>query len=173
VFIDSRNEIYGDLMRDIAASLKAPDAWTSFLGRHRIEAAFLRYNPTLQKVFYNAPDGSRRTGERAFSATYFPAAEWALVYWDDDVMVMLRRTPDHLDAIGRLEYRAIQPDDWRFLWAGAVIGKVQAGPILAELERKLAEDPTCERARMLRERFAPFVAADAAAEGSNTVRRGR
>ena len=171
VFIDSRNEIYGDLMRDIAASLQAPGAWTSFLGRHRIETAFLRYNPTLQKVVYTAPDGSRRTGERAFSATYFPGTEWALVYWDDDVMVMLRRSPEHQEAIARLEYRAIQPDDWRFLWAGAMIGKVQAGPILAELERKLAEDPTCERALMLRERFAPFVAAGAVEP--KTVRRGR
>jgi len=159
VFIDSRNEIYGDLMRDIAASLKEPGVWSGFLGRHRIEAAFLRYNPTLQKVVYTAPDGSRRTGERAFSATYFPSPDWALVYWDDDVMVMLRRTPEHAPAIARLEYRAIQPDDWRFVWASAMIGKVPPGPILAEVERKLREDPDCARARELRERFLPFVEA--------------
>ncbi|HET8947861.1 MAG TPA: hypothetical protein VFQ07_12840 [Candidatus Polarisedimenticolia bacterium] len=159
VFIDSRNEIYGDLMRDIAASLKAPAAWNDFLDRHGIEAAFLRYNPTLQKVYYTAPDGSRRTGERAFSATYFPVAGWALVYWDDDVMVMLRRTPEHAEAIARLEYRALQPDDWRFLWASALIGKVPPGPILAEVDRKLREDPDCARAKELRERFAPFAAA--------------
>jgi hypothetical protein len=159
VFIDSRNEIYGDLMRDIAASLQAPGAWSAFLDRHHIEAAFLRYNPTLQKVVYKAPDGSQRTGERAFSATYFPAPDWALVYWDDDVMVMLKRTPEHAEAIARLEYRALQPDDWRFLWASALIGRVAPGPILAEVERKLREDPDCARARALRERFAPFVAA--------------
>jgi len=159
VFIDGRNEIYGDLMRDIAASLKEPAAWKAFLDRHRIEAAFLRYNPTLQKVVYTAPDGSHRTGERAFSATYFPRASWALVYWDDDVMVMLRRTPEHEETIARLEYRALQPDDWRFLWASALIGKVPPGPIMAEVERKLREDPDCARAKALQERFAPFAAA--------------
>jgi hypothetical protein len=159
VFIDSRNEIYGDLMRDIAASLKEPAAWNAFLDRHKIEAAFLRYNPTLQKVVYTAPDGSHRTGERAFSATYFPIASWALVYWDDDVMVMLRRTPEHEETIARLEYRALQPDDWRFLWASALIGKVPPAPILAEVERKLREDPDCARAKALQERFAPFAAA--------------
>ncbi|HEV8200337.1 MAG TPA: hypothetical protein VGS03_09975 [Candidatus Polarisedimenticolia bacterium] len=159
VFIDSRNEIYGDLMRDIAASLKEPAAWNAFLDRHKIEAAFLRYNPTLQKVVYTAPDGSHRTGERAFSATYFPIASWALVYWDDDVMVMLRRSPEHEETIARLEYRALQPDDWRFLWASALIGKVPPGPILAEVERKLREDPDCARAKALQERFAPFAAA--------------
>jgi len=159
VFIDSRNEIYGDLMRDIAGSLKEPAAWNDFLRRHEIEAAFLRYNPTLQKVVYTTRDGSHRTGERAFSATYFPAPDWALVYWDDDVMVMLRRTPEHADTIARLEYRALQPDDWRFLWASALIGKVPPGPILAEVERKLREDPDCARAKALQERFAPFAAA--------------
>jgi len=159
VFIDSRNEIYGDLMRDIAASLKEPAAWSAFLDRYGIEAAFLRYNPTLQKVVYTTPDGSHRTGERAFSATYFPIASWALVYWDDDVMVMLRRTPEHQETIARLEYRALQPDDWRFLWASALIGKIPPGPILAEVERKLREDPDCGRAKALQERFAPFAAA--------------
>jgi len=73
--------------------------------------------------------------------------------------VMLRRTPEHAPAIARLEYRAIQPDDWRFVWASAMIGKVPPGPILAEVERKLREDPDCARARELRERFLPFVEA--------------
>ncbi|HZN03399.1 MAG TPA: hypothetical protein VFD06_07395 [Candidatus Polarisedimenticolia bacterium] len=170
VFIDSRNEIYGDLMRDIAVSMKGPDAWRGFLDRHRIDAAFLRYNPTLQKVVYTAPDGSQRTGERAFSATYFPSTAWALVYWDDDVMVMLRRTGRHADTIARLEYRALQPDDWRFLWASALIGRIPGGPILAEIQRKLREDPDCARARELREWFAPFAGAP---EEATLSRRGR
>jgi hypothetical protein len=171
VFIDSRNEIYGGLMHEIAGAMKEPGTWSAFLERHDIAAAFLRYNPTLQKVLYKAPDGSQRQGERAFSVTYFPAAAWALVYWDDDVMVVLRRTPANDEAIARLEYRAVQPDDWRFLWASAVIGRVSAGPILAELQRKLREDPGCLRARELMERFAPFVEAEAAA--TEPRRRGR
>jgi len=109
---------------------------------------------------------------RAFSAAYFQSSRWALVYWDDDVMVVLRRAPANDAAIARLEYRAVQPDDWRFLWASAVIGRVPAGPILAELQRKLREDPGCLRARALMERFAPFVEAEAA-DGAGTRQRGR
>ena len=170
VFIDGRNEIYGDLMRDIAVSMKGPETWSGLLDRHGIEAAFLRFNPTLQKVIYSAADGSQRTGERAFSATYFPSSSWALVYWDDDVMVMLRRTERNAAIIARLEYRALQPEDWRFLWASLLIGRIPAAPIVAEIDRKLREDPDCARARDLMGVFAPFVAEP----GSATLsRRGR
>ena len=42
---------------------------------------------------------------------------------------------------------AIQPEDWRYLYAGVVTGHEALGPILGELRRKLSEDPGCARAR--------------------------
>jgi hypothetical protein len=154
VFIDGRNEIYPDLLRDVFEALKTPEAWTALLDRHAIDSAFLRYPPTRQKVLYPGRQGGPPiAGERAFSAAYFPRETWALVYWDDDAMIYLRRTPEHREAIARLEYRAVHPDDWPYLFAGVLLGRVDARPILAEISRKLAEDPACRRARTL---FAKF-----------------
>jgi hypothetical protein len=157
VFIDSRNEIYGALLRDIAGAMSGPDAWRALLDRERIDAAFLRYPPTLQKVVYTGMDGSRKVAERAFSAAYFPKADWALVYWDDDAMIFVRRTPEHEEMIKRREYVALNPDDWQYAFAGVLIGRIPPGRILDELQRKLAEDPGCLRARDLLARFAAFA----------------
>jgi hypothetical protein len=157
VFVDGRNEIYGDLLHDIALSMQGPETWKAFLERRGIEAAMLRYQPTLQKVLYRAPDGTQHPGERAFAATYFPQSDWAIVFWDDDGMILVRRDAAHQDVIARQEYRALHPEDWRFQWAGALIGQVPAGPILADLERKLREDPHCARALELQKRFATFA----------------
>jgi hypothetical protein len=153
VFIDSRNEIYGGLLRDIAGAMAGPDTWRALLDRERIDAAFLRYPPTLQRVVYTGMDGSRKTAERAFSAAYFPATDWALVYWDDDAMIFVRRTPDHEEMIKRREYVALNPDDWQYAFAGVLLGRIPPGRILDELQRKLAEDPGCLRARDLLARF--------------------
>lgn len=159
VFIDGRNELYGPLMQEIARAMEGPESWKSLLDRHAIDAAFLRYPPELQKVYWTGFDGRRHTGVRAFSVAYFPGIEWALVYWDDDAMVFLRRGPENDSVIARHEYRAFNPDDWQFLRASIQIGRVDPAPILAEIRRKLEEDPACERARTLLRQFEPFEAA--------------
>jgi hypothetical protein len=111
-------------------------------------------------------NGAKKTGERAFSAAYFPATDWALVYWDDDAMIFVRRTPEHADLIQRRESVALNPDDWQYAFAGVLIGRIPVGRILDELQRKLAEDPGCVRARDLLQRFARFAPpSDGAAAG--------
>jgi len=150
VFIDGRNEIYGDLLREIFAAMRDPAAWAALLGRYDIDAAFLRYPPSLQRVLYPGREGGPPTaGERAFSAAYFPRPSWALVYWDDDAMIFLRRSQGHTAAIARLEYRSINPDDWRDQYAAVLAGRRPVGPILEEIRRKLAEDGSCRRAQTL------------------------
>jgi hypothetical protein len=154
VFIDSRNEIYGGLLKDIAGAMATPDSWRALIDREQIDVAFLRYPPALQKVVYTGLNGAKKTGERAFSAAYFPASGWALVYWDDDAMIFVRRTAEHEELIRRREYVALNPDDWQHAFAGVLIGRIPVGRILDELQRKLAEDPDCVRARDLLGRFA-------------------
>jgi len=150
VFIDGRNEIYPGLLREVFGSLNDSRAWEAFLARLDVDAAFLRYTPALERVVQPGTDGRRgRVSERAFSANHFRKEAWALVYWDDDAMVMLRRTPENADVIAREEYRAIQPEDWRHDYAGVLTGRVPLGPILAELQRKTRDDPDCARARAL------------------------
>jgi len=150
VFIDGRNEIYPDLLREVFASLNDSRDWQALLARLDIDSAFLRYAPGLEQVVRPGPDGRRgRVMERAFSINHFPSDAWALVYWDDDAMIVVRRSPENAAVVARHEYRAIHPEDWRYLYAGVVTGRQPLDPILGELERKLREDPGCARARAL------------------------
>ena len=150
VFVDGRNEVYPRLLTDIFASLGDSRAWQAFLKRHDIDAAFVRYSQVLERVVRKGTDGlPDAVLERSFSANHFPREDWALVYWDDDAMIFARRSREHEGVIARHEYRAIHPEDWRYLVAGVAAGHLQAGPILEELRRKLRDDPGCARARAL------------------------
>jgi hypothetical protein len=154
VLIDGRNEVHAALLRDLFAALKDSREWEAFLDRHGIDSAFLRYSPTLQRVVVPPTSGKPgRVFERAFSAAYFPKERWALVYWDDDAMILVRRSRQYESVISRLEYRSVHPDDWRDLTARVLSGGMSVEPILAELRRKLEEDPSCVRARGLLDYF--------------------
>ena len=163
VFIDGRNEVYPRLLREVFASVNDSRAWQAFLEGQGIDAAFVRYSPSLERVVIPGPDGRPgRVLERAFSANHFPSRDWALVYWDDDAMIFARRIPENDDVIARLEYRSVQPEDWRYILAGVLAGRVEPGPILADLERKLQDDPGSARARMLLAAFRRVSRADGA-----------
>jgi hypothetical protein len=163
VFIDGRNEVYPRLLREVFASVNDSRAWRAFLEGHGIDAAFVRYSPALEKVVMPGTDGRPgRVLERAFSANHFPSQDWALVYWDDDAMIFARRIPANGGVIARLEYRSVQPEDWRYILAGVLAGRVEPGPVLADLERKLQDDPGSARAQMLLAAFRRVSRADGA-----------
>ncbi len=173
VFIDGRNEVYTGLLREIFAALDDRPAWERLLERYRIDAALLRYPPSLEKVLVpGAPGRPPSVVERAFSALRFPEESWALVYWDDDALVFVRRAAEYKDVIGRLEYRAIRPDDWRFVYAGVLARHRPVGPVLQEIRRKLSEDPACERARTLLRTFSDLAEA-LGPEAAGEAARGR
>ena len=154
VFIDGRNEVYPRLRRKVFASVNDSRAWQAFLDGNGIDAAFVRYSPALERVMIPGAKGRPdRVLERAFSANHFPQQDWALVYWDDDAMIFARRTPANDGLIARLEYRAVQPEDWLYVLAGVLAGRVEPGPILEDLERKLREEPGSIRARFLLAKF--------------------
>ncbi len=158
VFIDGRNEVYPLLLRDIFASSNDSRAWQAMLGRYDIDAALVRYMPSLERVDRPGTEGGPGSvRERSFSANHFPARDWALVYWDDDAMIFVRRSPENVSVIARNEYRAIQPEDWRYQLAGVITGHTDAGPIVEELQRKLHEDPRCARAWALLNTFNPLA----------------
>ncbi|HEV8702710.1 MAG TPA: hypothetical protein VGV60_15655 [Candidatus Polarisedimenticolia bacterium] len=154
VFIDGRNEVYPRLLREVFASLNDSRAWQAFLEGHGIDAALVRYSPALERVMIPGANGRPdRVLERAFSANHFPRQDWALVYWDDDAMIFARRTPANDGVIARLEYRAVQPEDWLYVLAGVLARRVDPGPIVKDLERKLREEPGSVRARFLLAKF--------------------
>ena len=150
-FLDDRNEIHEPLLAEIHSILGSSDprAWQAMLDRHRVAVALLRYNPPFTVL---RPDG-RTLGRRGFSALWFPDQRWALVYWDDIAMVLVDRTTADPALLERFAYRVIRPDD-----ADQLRSQIAAEPALAplaaaELARKLAEQPDCERALALSEQL--------------------
>jgi hypothetical protein len=155
VFIDGRNEVYEDLLREVFTALRSAPAWKRLLDRHGIDSALLRYPPELSAVVYPGRGGApSRIDARPFSTLYFPREEWALVHWDDAAMLFLKRTPEHDEWIRRWEYEVLRPDDHRHLLRRARSEPGLVDTVLVEIDRKIAEDPDCRRARTLREAFA-------------------
>jgi hypothetical protein len=144
VFQDDRNEIHDLLLREIWTILQTSDvtAWSNLLSRYGIDSALVRYHSPIR---VSTPDGSN-LGDRGFSALWFPAREWALVYWDDEAMVLVGRKHASPELLDREEYRIIRPDDLAHLEQ-----RLREDPKLrdaaeAEARRALAANPECERA---------------------------
>jgi len=150
-FLDDRNEIHEPLLAEIHAILGSSDprAWQAMLDRYRVEVALLRYNAPFTVL---RPDG-RTVGRRGFSALWFPDQRWALVYWDDIAMVLVDRATTDPDLVERFAYRVIRPDDADELRARIAADPAFASLAAAELARKLAEQPDCERALALSEQL--------------------
>ena len=148
VFIDDRNEIHEPLLRRIFSILRRSDTrgWERLLAGYSIDTALVRYVPQLTEVL--GPDRRPRI-PRSFSALWFPARRWALVYWDDVAMVLVRRAGADPDSLGAKEYRVVRPDDLEYLRRGLAAGWLDRAAFLAELRRKLKEQPDCQRARLL------------------------
>jgi hypothetical protein len=144
VFQDDRNEVHEGLLREIWEIFQRSDAtaFTRLLERYGCDTALVRYHPPLR---VQAPGGGV-LGERGFSALWFPAESWALVYWDDLAMVFVRRDEASPELLRRCEYLVIRPDDFEHLAEG-----IRRDPDLlrrAEVEarRALHVSPSSERA---------------------------
>ncbi len=109
VFQDDRNEIHETLLREIWEIFESSDVtrWSALLARWNIDAALLRYHPPISVT---NPDGDD-LGERGFSALWFPDRTWALVYWDEIAMVLVRRGTAPEELLEQYEYHVIRPDD--------------------------------------------------------------
>jgi len=153
VFIDGRNEVYDPLLAEIFDSVNSGEKWKALLDRHGIDAALLRRGQ-MQKVMYPpaSPGGAVLTEWRAFSAAHFPAGEWALVYWDDHALLLVRRDDPAALPLLEGEYR-IHPDDVPHTLSLLSRGDLDRRAALEEIDRKLREEPGCLSARRLRARF--------------------
>lgn len=144
VFLDDRNEIHEPLLREIWEIFGRSDvaAWQALLGRWHIDTVLLRYHEPIRVA---TPDGAE-LGRRGFSQLWFPAGDWAMVYWDDVAMVLVRRSSVPPGLLAAREYRLLHPDDLEH-----VLAALRADPDLlpiahAELRQALADDPECRRA---------------------------
>jgi hypothetical protein len=147
VFLDDRNEIHEPLLREFWEIFRRSDvtAWNTLLAGYGIDTALVRYHPTTRVL---TPDG-RDLGERGFSALWFPAGDWALVYWDDVAMVLVRRDAAPPGLLERSEYHVLRPDDFINLESRLAVDEDLRPTAAAELRRALREAPHSQRAQRL------------------------
>ncbi len=153
VFLDDRNEINEPLLKEIWEILSHSDvgAWDDLMDRWGIDTVLLRYHEPIRVT---TPAGGD-LGPRGFSALWFRPDRWALVYWDDVAMVLVRRTSVSESLLAQREYRVIRPDDLEHVAATLRANPTLRAAAAAELERALADDPGCGRARHLAEVLRP------------------
>ena len=148
IFIDGRNEVFLSLMERLVAARSDSRAWNALLRDYQIEYAILEYVDTLDRVTTIGHDGKVTQSYAPISATRFPRSRWALVYFDDDGMIFIRR-----DGVNRRllahEYSAVYPEGAGYQRSQVESGAVDRDRVAAELQRKLREDPGSRRAAAL------------------------
>lgn len=80
---------------------------------------------------------------------WFPRRDWALIYWDDIAMVFILRETMISRGLEDLEYATIRPDDVDEIRRRLANDAGFRAAIASDLDRKLQEDPSCLRARVI------------------------
>jgi hypothetical protein len=144
VFQDDRNEIHENLLREIWEIFETSNVadWSALLTHWNIDTALVRYHPPIRVT---NPDGDD-LGERGFSALWFPSRTWALIYWDEIAMVLVRRETAPEELLELHEYRVIRPDDLEHLRQILTKDKSLRLEVADELVRALDQAPAGWRA---------------------------
>jgi hypothetical protein len=83
---------------------------------------------------------SRPRPNRLSGAGRFPAAEWATVFWDEAIEIVVRRAGTVAGLVAAREYRFVRPGVDPFLIAAGVFGP-DGDTIRAEARRQRTENP--------------------------------
>ena len=143
VFIDGRNEVYVPLLTRLQTAQRDSREWFALLRDYRIEYAVLEYVDELDEVRIA---GTNEAFPASVTSVRFPQSQWALVFFDDDGMIFVRRNGANRVAA---EYRFVFPEGRGYQRMLIEAGRVRKEDFLAEIERKLREDPGSRRARAL------------------------
>jgi hypothetical protein len=118
------------------------------LDEYGIEYALLNYVDELEELTILDEKGDATITYAPFTSTHFPRTKWALIYWDDDGMVLIKRNGVNAGLLS-LEYTSVFPEGKQYHQMLARSGKLDRMRAVQELQRKLAEDPLCRRANYL------------------------
>jgi len=150
IFIDGRNEVYLPLLQKIVKSRADNRQWNQLLNEYQIDYALLSYVDDLEKVTYMHPNGESFVVYMPFTETHFPRIRWALIFWDDTGMVLVRRNGQNSNLLST-EFANVYPEGTDYMKQLVENGKISKDQAIRQLERKLREDPSCRRAKNLLE----------------------
>lgn len=146
-FVDTRETMFDHLQATILDAYASPAITRETMDRFDINVTLVPIPKT---------DRVGTLGWRNAITEYLPKEQWALVYFDDISVVVIRRTPAHAEVIARHEYELLYPN----LPPGNFLRTQPTGERLeryrAEIERCLADEPTnsfCQRSRAALEAY--------------------
>ncbi|MBF0441419.1 MAG: hypothetical protein HQK54_05905, partial [Oligoflexales bacterium] len=103
VFADSREEPFQKLEPLVVRLFDDQSAMHELLARYDINSVMLPLGLLTAPMHEQAPPWSRRN-------ILFPDSEWAVVAYDDEGMLMIRRSSRHREIIERYGYQLVIPD---------------------------------------------------------------
>jgi hypothetical protein len=131
VFMDGRY-IFADLLGEFDAAQKNPDLWRRFLDEEGVDLLLYQNSGLmLVKKGIDLP--------HPYIAFALPEKEWALVFWDRDVLIYVRREKVPKEWLARREYRWLRPHDLRQVGYYIVAGAATYEQVSAEIDRYARE----------------------------------
>lgn len=154
VFHDGRMELVPGFLSEIGEARRNGLAWQALMRRYDVDGALVRYDEHRRPVVAPGPDGELRLeGYRTSNALLFPRSLYALVYWDDAAMLLVRRTPQRRAWLAEEEYAVVDPEDLEWTLAKAAEDAVFRERAIDEVDRRLREDGDLPRAQALRDQL--------------------
>lgn len=106
IFFDGRHIFYDLLTEDNASRRGGPGIFAKYLNKYRVDYVMIKY-PEINKNINGI--------NRSILPFYFPKEKWALVYWDDLVLVYLKREAKYAKLINEYEFVYFNPDDYFYV----------------------------------------------------------
>ena len=100
-FVDTRETMFDGLQATILDAYASPEVTQRTMDRFGVNATLVPI-PRTERV--------GTLGYRNAIAEYLPQAQWALVYFDDISVVVVRRIPEHAALIAAHEYQLLYPN---------------------------------------------------------------
>lgn len=110
VFADGRY-VFHDLLPAMQAAGKDPRAWQAFLSAQGADAAVVSNLDAAFPTTRRYPGGAEKRFQRPWYLFYFPRERWALVYWDEQALIFVRRDRVRGDWLEAHEYTLVRPKD--------------------------------------------------------------
>lgn len=136
VFQDGRYLFHG-MMPEQASAASSPAAWGRYLDRHEIDTALLERTGAMSPA--GRPlmaEGGAGIPRPAFTA-FMPMERWALVYWDRQSLLFVRRGSIPPGELARREFRILLPGDLAWIDDRLKWGEIREEDVNAELERHI------------------------------------
>jgi hypothetical protein len=111
IFQDGRY-IFHPLLAEVAQAVQSPEDWDHMMDRRKIEVAILENIPRWLNTTRRYPDGSTREFRRPYYISYMPKSKWALIYWDEQSLIFVRRAAFQGKWLLNHEFKYALPYDY-------------------------------------------------------------